>query len=91
MTGGGRLGPKCDSPAVADGWVRVFQDGNEVAAHPEAAGRHQRLVEPAHFQGVPGFRRPQGEPGPAPVPMPGAEPELLRPLAEYEHAIGGGW
>ena len=47
--------------------------------------------EPAHFQGVPGFRRPVGEPGPAPAPMPGAEPELLRPLAEYEHAIGGGW
>src|SRR5215218_1555418 len=42
---------------VADGWVRVFHAGREVAAHPEAAGRHQRLVEPAHFQGVPGFRR----------------------------------
>ena len=76
---------------VADGWVRIFHAGNEVAAHPEAAGRHQRLVEPAHFQGVPGFRRPVSEPGPVSAPMPGAEPELLRPLAEYEHAIGGGW
>ena len=76
---------------VADGWVRILHAGDEVAAHPEAAGRHQRLVEPAHFQGVPGFRRPVSEPGPAPAPMPGAEPELLRPLAEYERAIGGGW
>jgi hypothetical protein len=76
---------------VVDGWVRIFHAGNEVSAHPEAAGRHQRLVEPAHFQGVPGFRRPDGEPGPAPALMPGAEPELLRPLAEYERAIGGGW
>jgi len=76
---------------VVDGWVRIFHVSNEVAAHPEAAGRHQRLIEPAHFQGVPGFRRPGGEPGPAPAPMPRAEPELLRPLAEYERAIGGGW
>jgi transposase len=76
---------------VADGWVRVFHAGDEVAAHPEAAGRHHRLVEPAHFEGVPGFRRPVSEPGPVSAPMPEAEPELLRPLAEYEHAIGGGW
>jgi transposase len=76
---------------VADGWVRVFQAGNEVAAHPEAAGRHQRLVEPAHFQGVPGFRRRASEAEPATALLPGTEPELLRPLAEYERAIGGGW
>ncbi len=76
---------------VADGWIRVFHAGNEVAAHPEAAGRHQRLVEPAHFQGVPGFQRSVNEPGPTPPPISGAEPEFLRPLAEYEHAIGGGW
>ena len=76
---------------VAGGWVRIFHAGSEVAAHPEAAGRHRRLVEPAHFQGVPGFRRPDGEPGPRARAMPGAEPELLRPLAEYERAVGGGW
>jgi transposase len=76
---------------VTDGWVRIFHAGNEVAAHPEAAGRHRRLVEPAHFQGVPGFRRPASAPGPAPAPIPCTEPDLLRPLAEYERAIGGGW
>jgi transposase len=76
---------------VVDGWVRIFHVGHEVAAHPEAAGRHQRFVEPAHFQGVPGFRRLASEAGPAPALLPGTEPEFLRPLAEYEHAIGGGW
>jgi hypothetical protein len=76
---------------VADGWVRVFHAGMEVAAHPEAAGRHRRLVEPAHFQGVPGSRQPASEPGLAPAPLLRAEPELLRPLTEYERAIGGGW
>ena len=76
---------------VAGGWVRLFHAGDEVAAHPEAAGRHHRLVEPAHFQGVPGFRRPVSELGPVSALMPEAEPELLRSLAEYEHAIGGGW
>ena len=75
---------------VADGWVRVFHAGREVAAHPEAAGRRRRLAEPAHFRGVPGFRRPAGEPGPAP-PAAIAESDLLRPLAEYERAVGGGW
>ncbi len=73
---------------VIDGWIRIFHDGAEVAAHPEAAGRRQRLIEPAHFQGVPGFRRPGGI-GPEPVRR--AEPELLRPLAEYERAVGGAW
>ena len=37
---------------VADGWVRVFHAGREVAAHPEAAGRRRRVAEPAHFRGV---------------------------------------
>src|SRR5215203_2743511 len=32
---------------VVDGWVRIFHLGREVAVHAEAAGRHQRLVEPA--------------------------------------------
>jgi transposase len=76
---------------VVDSWVRIFHAGNEVAVHPEAAGRHQRLVEPAHFQDVPGFRRADSRPGPAPATIQGVEPDLLRPLTEYEHAIGGGW
>jgi hypothetical protein len=75
---------------VADGWVRVSRAGREVAARPEAAGRRRRVAEPAHFRRVPGFRRPAGEPGPAP-PAAMAESDLPRPLAEYERAVGGGW
>ena len=38
---------------VVDGWVRIFHAGNEVSAHPEAAGRHQRLVEPGTSRACP--------------------------------------
>ena len=75
---------------VLDGWIRIFHHGAEVAAHPEAAGRRQRLIEPAHFQGVPGFRRLRGT-GAEPMRHAEPEPALLRPLAEYERAVGGAW
>jgi len=74
--GAGALG----GATVADGWVRVSRAGREVAARPEAAGRRRRVAEPAHFRRVPGFRRPAGEPGPAP-PAAMAESDLPRPLA----------
>ena len=74
---------------VAGGRVSIRHDGREVAVHAEAAGRHQRILDPAHFHGVAGSARPLVEPGSAP-PSP-AEPALLRPLVEYEHLLGGGW
>jgi hypothetical protein len=57
--------------------------------HAETAGRRQRIVDPAHFHGVAGVARPVGgalPPSTAPAPA-----ALLRPLAEYEWAAGGGW
>lgn len=69
---------------LSDGWVRVLHAGREVAVHAETAGRHQRVTDPAHFQGVAGAARPAI---PA-EPMPAA---LLRPLAEYESLLGGSW
>jgi hypothetical protein len=44
------------------------------------------VTDPAHFEGVAGFRAKVSL---APVPPP--EPALLRPLAEYEHLVGGRW
>ena len=73
---------------VAGGRVSVEHRGQEVAAHPETAGRRQRLVEPAHFAGIAPMR-----PAPvaiAPTPPP-TSAELLRPLDEYERLVGGGW
>ena len=82
---------------VSGGRVHVLHAGQEVAVHAEAAGRRQRLVEPAHFHGVVGCHRPSPPPstlrqaqgsGPAPAIEAAA---LLRPLAEYEQLAGGGW
>ncbi len=58
--------------------------------HAESAGRRQRVIEPAHFAGVAGFGRAAVAPQPA-ANEPAAEPALLRPLAEYERLVGGGW
>jgi hypothetical protein len=37
---------------VAGGRIHVAHGGQEVAVHPECAGRRQRLLEPAHFSGI---------------------------------------
>jgi transposase len=72
---------------AAGGRITIHHAGQEVAAHGESAGRRQRISEPAHLAGV--IR------GPAPVPpqpvAPVETPALLRPLSEYENAVGGGW
>jgi len=74
---------------VCGGQVRVSHAGQEVAVHAETAGRRQRVVDPTHFHGVAGAARPVSVVVP-PVAAP-PPPALLRPLAEYERAAGGGW
>jgi len=75
---------------VAGGRVAVEHGGTQVAVHPESAGRRQRLVEAAHFAGV--SQRPTpAPPAETPPPKPTPAADLLRPLREYEQAIGGGW
>jgi transposase len=82
---------------VADGRVRIVHRGTEVAAHAETTGRRQRILDPAHFHGVAGVARPvcAAKPAAIALPEPAAialpEPALLRPLAEYEQVVGGGW
>jgi transposase len=77
---------------LAAGRVRILHAGREVAAHDERAGRRERALDPAHFEGVAGFRSAVVR-GPAPgaAGAPPLGPELLRPLAEYEAVAGGGW
>ncbi|MBM3525468.1 MAG: IS21 family transposase, partial [Alphaproteobacteria bacterium] len=74
---------------VAAGEVRIRHGVREVAVHPQEQGRHQRVIDLAHLEGVAGrdgaVRRaavetPSNEPAP---------PALLRPLAEYEAVAGG--
>jgi len=73
---------------ASGGRVAIRHDGIEVAAHAEVAGRRQRVIEPSHYHGTPGLARPAQVPE---VPTATLPPPLLRPLAEYEQAIGGGW
>jgi transposase len=77
---------------VAGGRISVHHGGGEVASHGEIAGRRQRAMVAAHLEGVAGLRWPpvptRRPAAPAPAPD---EPDLLRPLAEYEQAAGGDW
>ena len=55
-----------------------------------------KAIEPAHFEGVAGFRgqavvrEADGVTGGVPA-TPAEVPALLRPLAEYEAVAGGAW
>lgn len=71
---------------VVEGRIRVSHAGQEIAAHAVTAGRRQRIVDAAHLHGVAGTARPASA-----VPELDAVPSLLRPLAEYEQLVGGGW
>jgi hypothetical protein len=76
---------------IAGGTVRIAHGGRLVATHEERRGRRERVVDPAHFEGVAGFRETVRASLPDP-PLPAIpDSALLRPLAEYEAAIGGGW
>ena len=73
---------------IAGGRVHIEHGGQEVAVHPECGGRRQRLIEPTHFSGMSSLSLLRSEPPPREAPRPAA---LLRPLAEYEQLVGGGW
>jgi transposase len=72
---------------VLGGRVIVRHAGEVVAEHVLCRGRRQRIVERAHLAGVVGAAGPVRS-APADLVPP---PALLRPLAEYEALVGGGW
>jgi transposase len=73
---------------ITRGRVRILHAGGEVALHDERTGlRRQRAVDPAHFEGVAGFRSPVRRE--AALEAEPVAPTLLRPLAEYEQIAGG--
>jgi transposase len=71
---------------VLAGRVIVRHAGEVVADHPMCDGRRQRVVDRAHLAGLVGTGSFLAATSP---PMP--PPALLRPLAEYEALVGGGW
>ena len=71
---------------VLAGRVIVRHAGEVVADHPVCDGRRQRIVDRTHLAGLVGSGLPPVASSPSVPP-----PALLRPLAEYEAVVGGGW
>ena len=80
---------------VAERQVRVLYAGQEVACHAQNAGRRTSVIECGHLVGIVGAHLVGvswlARPDVATAAPPAAPAELLRPLAEYETALGGGW
>lgn len=79
---------------VEDAVVRIAHAGREVACHGESQGQRQYVVDRQHLAGIVGsasLTNPQQEDFRDRLPPPKRHPELLRSLAEYEMAVGGGW
>jgi len=77
---------------VAGGRISIRHHGDEVASHGETSGRRQRVIAAGHLAGI--ISRPPlatSEPPAGLLPAVAAEPELLRPLSEYERVAGGSW
>jgi transposase len=80
---------------VAERQIRVLYAGQEVACHVQNSGRRVTIIERTHLVGIVGanlvgvswLARPSAQV----APFPSAPAELLRPLAEYETALGGAW
>lgn len=76
---------------ITDGIVRIYHGSQEVAVHATCAGRRQRAIDPAHFQGVAGFRASCARPAALAVSAASLPAGLLRSLTEYEALLGGGF
>jgi hypothetical protein len=76
---------------IPDGIVRIYHGSQEVAVHATCAGRRQRAIDPAHFQGVAGFRASCARPAALAVSAASLPAGLLRSLTEYEALLGGGF
>jgi hypothetical protein len=73
--------------------VRIRHAGAEIACHDRRLGRRERAVDLAHLHGIVPCRpdRANDADSRAASPVMPCGIELLRPLAEYERAAGGGW
>ena len=80
------------SVLVAERQVRVLYAGQEVACHAQSPLRRASVIDRRHLVGIVGANSvgvswlARTAPAPSPVPA-----ELLRPLEQYEAALGGSW
>ncbi|MET0216335.1 MAG: IS21 family transposase [Burkholderiales bacterium] len=70
--------------------LTILHAGREIARHGELAGRRASAIDRRHLLGVVGAAPKPRETAQAPEQL-ARSPELLRPLAEYEAAMGGAW
>jgi len=79
---------------VVDGEVRIEAAGEQVACHAQTTLRRSAVIDRSHLSGVVGAHcagvtwLPRQTPAQPVAPLTG---ELLRPLTEYEAALGGTW
>lgn len=77
---------------VAERQVRVLYAGQEVACHAQSPLRRASVIDRSHLVGIVGAQfagvswLSRTPPSPPDVPA-----ELLRPLQQYEAALGGAW
>lgn len=77
---------------VAERQVRVLYAGQEVACHAQSPLRRTSVIDRRHLVGIVGAQfagvswQPRTPPAPPAIPA-----ELLRPLEQYEAALGGAW
>ena len=77
---------------VAERQVRVLYAGQEMACHAQSPLRRASVIDRCHLVGIVGGEHvgvswlPRTPPSPPVLPA-----ELLRPLEQYEAALGGAW
>jgi transposase len=78
---------------IGSSQIRIHHAGIEVACHDRRLGRRERAINRAHLHGIVPYRSEaiSGIEIEAASPMKPPGIELLRPLAEYEQIVGGGW
>lgn len=76
---------------IHDHEIKIFDDSQEVASHAMLFGKRQRSILPQHLTGIVGANWIERQIGKIET-LPNQiiqKAELLRPLSEYEAAIGG--
>jgi hypothetical protein len=76
---------------ISLGIVRIYHASEEVAVHSICSGLRQRVIDPAHFQGLAALRPGCARAGDLAASAADLAPALLRSLGEYETLLGGGF
>jgi transposase len=76
---------------VAERQVRILYAGQEVACHAQSLARRTSVIDRKHLVGIVGAGEHSHAVPPVSTIREAKGAELLRPLTEYESALGGAW